>query len=71
MLHPINILSLGCLLSAFLHLFGSMVSMSSRFHIVLAVYHVIINIPDVECGGGFYVRSLVSDIGKGRHEKKK
>lgn len=37
---------------------------------MLAVYHVTINIPDVECGGGFYVRSLVSDIGKGRHEKK-
>lgn len=37
----------------------------------LAIYHVTFNIPDVECGGGFYVRSLVNDIGKGRHEKKK
>lgn len=36
----------------------------------LAIYHVTFNIPDVECGGGFYVRSLVYDIGKGRHEKK-
>lgn len=39
------------------------------FHIALAIYQVTVNIPDVECGGGFYVRSLVSDIGKGRHEK--
>lgn len=69
MLHPINILSLGCLLSAFLHLFGGMVSMWSRFHILLAIYHVTINVPDVECGGGFYVRSLVSDIGKGGYEE--
>ncbi|ELV12278.1 putative tRNA pseudouridine synthase 1 [Tupaia chinensis] len=29
-----------------------------------AIYHVTVNIPDVECGGGFYIRSLVSDIGK-------
>lgn len=35
----------------------------------LTVFHVTFNIPDVECGGGFYVRSLVNDIGKGRHEK--
>lgn len=35
----------------------------------LAIYHVTFNIADVECGGGFYVRSLVNDIGKGKHEK--
>ncbi|XP_023571417.1 probable tRNA pseudouridine synthase 1 isoform X4 [Octodon degus] len=30
----------------------------------IAIYLVTVNIPDVECGGGFYIRSLVSDIGK-------
>lgn len=25
---------------------------------------------DIECGGGFYVRSLVDDLGKGRKAKK-
>ncbi|KAJ6669070.1 hypothetical protein lerEdw1_007879 [Lerista edwardsae] len=34
------------------------------FCATLAIYHLTVAIPDVECGGGFYVRSLVNDIGK-------
>lgn len=33
-----------------------------------AFYRVPANIPDVECGGGFYIRSLVNDIGKGKQK---
>ena len=38
------------------------------FRKAIHLYILSINIPDVECGGGFYIRSLVSDIGKGKHK---